>query len=96
MTAPLPAGTLPPPSAGPGPEPEPQHATMDDGTVLRDRTAGSLGLCGNGRGSGTRGLIALAAAHLDTALLQTGKSTLDDADLTAIATLVRGAARLRS
>lgn len=68
---------------------EPEHLTLDDGTVLRDRTAKSLGLTGNGPGSGGRAMLQLAAQHLDAAVLQTGKTTLDGADLTAIATLVR-------
>lgn len=71
------------------PEPEPEHLTLDDGTVLRDRTAKSLGLTGNGPGSGSRARLQLAARHLDAAVLQTGSTTLDGADLAAIATLVR-------
>lgn len=72
-------------------EPEPEHATMDDGTQLRHRTAGSLGLCGNGVGPSSRGLLKLAAEHLEAAVLEPGKTTLDEADMTAIATLARHA-----
>lgn len=73
-----------------------EHATMVDGTVLRDRTARSLGLTGDAAGSSSTGLLRLAAQHLDEAVLGPGKTTLDEADLCAISTLVRGVARLGS
>jgi hypothetical protein len=73
-----------------------EYATMSDGTVLRERTGRSLGLTGDAAGTSNVGLLRLAAEHLDTAVLQPGKTTLDEADLCAIATLVRGVARLPS
>ncbi len=73
------------------PEPEPEHATMNDGTQLRHRTAGSLGLCGNGVSPSSRGLRQMAAQHLDRTILQPGETVLDEADMTALATLVSGA-----
>jgi hypothetical protein len=63
-----------------------EHATLADGTVLQARTAGSS----------STGLLRLAAQYLDEAVLETGKTTLDEADLCAISTLVRGVARLPS
>jgi hypothetical protein len=66
---------------------------MADGTVLRVRTARSLGLTGDAAGPSMSGTVRLAARHLDEAVLEPGKTTLDTADLCALATVVDAVAR---
>lgn len=84
---------------GPSPqEPAPagEHATMSDGTVLREQTGRSLGLTGDAAGPSSHGLLRIAARHLDEAILEAGRTTLDEADLCALRTVVDAVGRLGS